>query len=76
MVIKVCECCSYSTPYSHVFKKHLISNRHMAMKTLVDDNQKCFQCKNCNKKYGTQSGLWKHANKCSSEPADIAACLL
>ena len=48
----------------------------MAMKTLVDDNQKCFQCKNCNKKYGTQSGLWKHANKCSSEPADIAACLL
>jgi hypothetical protein len=68
MVIKVCECCQYATPYSSIFEKHLVSKRHITLKNTIDNNQKHFQCKNCNKNYGTQSGLWKHSKKCINEP--------
>jgi hypothetical protein len=68
MVIKVCECCQYSTSYSSIFEKHIKTKRHISLKNTVDNNQKCFECKNCNKKYGTQSGLWKHSKKCINDP--------
>ena len=71
MVIKICECCQYSTPYFSIFEKHLKTKRHNAMKNTVDNNQKCYQCKICNKKYGTISGLWKHTKKNICEPEEV-----
>ena len=76
MVMKKCECCQYTTPYLSIFEKHLKSKRHIAMKNTVDNNQKYFQCKNCNKKYGTLSGLWKHAKKCICEPEEVTTLAL
>ena len=70
MAIKICECCQYTTPYLSVFTKHLKSKRHNVMKNADDNNQTNFQCKKCNKKYGTQSGLWKHTKKCDCIPIE------
>jgi regulator of replication initiation timing len=67
MALNVCDCCLYSTRYNHVFERHIKSKRHIAIKNTIDNNQKYFKCKNCNKNYGTQSGLWKHSKKCIPE---------
>ena len=76
MVLKVCECCVYSTHYTHVFEKHLTSKRHLSHKNTANNDQNCYQCKICNKKYGTQSGLWKHTKKNTCEPAEVTTLAL
>jgi len=64
MVLRTCECCLFSTNYKHVYDKHMKSKRHYDIQNDVGKPVKIFSCKNCNKKYKTQSGLWKHANVC------------
>uniref|UniRef100_A0A6C0IBJ9 C2H2-type domain-containing protein n=1 Tax=viral metagenome TaxID=1070528 RepID=A0A6C0IBJ9_9ZZZZ len=57
-----CEICNYSTEYQWVYNKHITSERHNEM-----INKSCdftHNCKICQKKYKTNSGLYKHVKKC------------
>ena len=55
-----CDKCNYFTNYNNDYKKHLLSIKHNNQQTIECN----FECKNCNKKYKGQSGLWKHNQKC------------
>lgn len=48
--------------------KHMQSRGHL-IRCLPDDveNERKYQCKVCNRKYNSQSSLWKHNQKCKKE---------
>jgi len=58
-----CEKCSYFTNIKSCFHKHIASTNHIE----YDKRNFRFECKKCNKKYETQSGLWKHKQFCEIE---------
>jgi len=64
-----CELCHYYTSYSKDYKKHLITKKHISMTTEIKGNNeeisKVLICPNCEKKFNTNSGLWKHKHKCN-----------
>jgi hypothetical protein len=65
----VCECCDYICSKQSEIIKHTATRKHekmtignkMEIKKIA---KQIFQCKKCNKKYKTNSGLWKHNNSC------------
>jgi len=60
----ICEKCEYITDKKSSYENHLKSQRHRKWK---ENNKKlCFPffCPLCCKNYATDSGLWKHRNKC------------
>ena len=66
-VIKFCcPTCNYSTNSNNSLNKHFTSKKHatniQSPPTVITN----FQCKNCNKYYKGQSGLWKHAKTCNT----------
>ena len=58
-----CETCEYITRDKRDYDKHLSTRKHKRkqMETNVSTN---FQCSNCDKKYKTRAGLWKHNKLC------------
>jgi hypothetical protein len=62
-----CEKCDYGTSKKSSYDDHLISKKHNKS-TIVNDNQALFcpkyACKNCNKIYKDNSGLWRHNKVC------------
>ena len=62
-----CDKCNYFTNYNNDYKKHLLSIKHNNQQTIECN----FECKNCNKKYKGQSGLWKHNQKCIEVKTEI-----
>ena len=60
----LCEFCSYETSYKHHYDKHLSSKKHLKNTGQPSKNTVYYSCKQCNKKYKTRSGLWKHESKC------------
>jgi phenylpyruvate tautomerase PptA (4-oxalocrotonate tautomerase family) len=58
-----CELCNYTTSYSKDFKKHLVTKKHMEISGSPEEITKVLICEICNKKFKTNSGLWKHKNK-------------
>jgi hypothetical protein len=59
-----CSACNYETTVKGSFNKHVLSKKHdKNTKSPVVLNTK-FQCKNCQKHYKGQSGLWGHSKKC------------
>lgn len=68
MVIRTCECCNYSTSAKHVFEDHLKSKKHNLQKNLMHTPVKSYDCKGCNKKYFSYSGLYVHNKTCTLIP--------
>jgi len=63
-----CDICNYNTCYSKDFKKHIVTKKHMELSGSPMEITKVLICEVCNKKFKTNSGLWKHKNKgCHSE---------
>ena len=82
-----CHICEYKTRHKGHYNEHLISTKHNKRKQIgnignkiddkIDDKidkklgiENIF-CKNCNKKFKTRSGLWKHKQKCNKEEQEI-----
>jgi transposase-like protein len=60
-----CEICDYNTDRNAHYLKHLTSNKHFLNSHPIEFDPNCkYQCKNCNKKYRGQSGLWQHSQVC------------
>ena len=78
-----CEFCDYTTCHKGHFKEHLFSGKHSKRKQngnkISDDGNKIddklgidnISCKNCNKKFKTRSGLWKHKKTCKISENNI-----
>ena len=66
MVIRTCECCNFSTPLKHIFDDHLKSKKHRLHQNQVNVPLQTFDCKKCNKKYFSYSGLYVHKKRCNA----------
>jgi hypothetical protein len=90
-----CECCDYSTSKKSNFDNHNLSAKHKKSMISNISNGKIsklsfkYACKNCNKVYKDNSGLWRHNKKCikvidssntiidpTETPADVVRLLL
>jgi hypothetical protein len=60
----ICEKCDYVTCYSKDYKKHLLTKKHMEINGNSKEIKKVLFCENCEKEFKTNSGLWKHTQKC------------
>ena len=60
-----CELCNYNTSYSKDYKKHLQTKKHMEHNGTIEEITKVLFCKNCEKEFKTNAGLWKHKQKCN-----------
>jgi len=63
-----CELCDYNTSRESQYNRHLSTRKHKMELNGIKKSSKDFLCKYCGKKYQTQSGLWKHENKCKDKP--------
>jgi len=67
-----CKYCHYITSKKFNWEKHLTTQKHIKKRHLaspdnaqkVAKSSKMFFCPNCDKKYKSRNGLWKHAKKC------------
>jgi hypothetical protein len=64
-----CTSCDYTTSRKSSYDKHLLTAKHKY--TIINDTtvaNSCEKlrlvCNNCNKKYLSRNGLWKHRQKC------------
>jgi len=90
-----CKNCDYGTSKKSSYSDHLLSAKHKKSMISNISNGKIsklsfkFACKNCNKVYKDNSGLWRHNKKCikveeslgnvienSENPADVVRLLL
>jgi hypothetical protein len=90
-----CEYCDYSTSKKSNFDNHNLSAKHKKSMISNISNGKIsklsfkYACKNCNKVYKDNSGLWRHNKKCikvidssniiidpTETPADVVRLLL
>ena len=56
-----CEKCMYYTSIKSDYNKHLLSKKHNSEEKCIEST---FQCPHCNKKFKSNSGLWRHKTKC------------
>jgi hypothetical protein len=76
-----CELCEYKGTHKGDFIKHNLTLKHQRKKMEINGNTKNpmdisniiinYECDRCNKKYGSNSGLWKHKQKCKKEKKNI-----
>ena len=68
-----CKCCDYSTFKKSDFDKHNLTRKHLMELNGINWKSKSreFICKTCNRCYKSQSGLWKHEQKCQSAKVEI-----
>jgi len=63
-----CTICKFFTNTNSTIKRHYLSKKHIFLvepKPIIEIDPNCeFQCKICNKKYKSNSGLWKHNQTC------------
>ena len=61
----ICKLCEYNCSKKSDYSKHLLTRKHKNGNNMeIIKMDKTYMCKNCNKNYKTNSGLWKHQNKC------------
>jgi Zinc-finger of C2H2 type len=61
----ICVLCNYSCSRNAHLQKHYLSKKHLTNSEPIAFDPNCkFQCKQCNKKYKGQSGLWQHSKVC------------
>lgn len=61
-----CMKCKFFTDTNCHLKQHLLTKKHL--KTTNEENETTFtyNCENCDNKYQTKSGLWKHIKTCKA----------
>ena len=73
-----CQNCHYNTSKKSSYEKHLTTSKHIQLTTVNKPGTDCLQnftdyntfiCHNCDKKYKSRVGLWKHKKKCSQSNA-------
>uniref|UniRef100_A0A6C0LSP9 C2H2-type domain-containing protein n=1 Tax=viral metagenome TaxID=1070528 RepID=A0A6C0LSP9_9ZZZZ len=62
-----CIHCDYNTSHKGDFTKHNASIKHMKKSQQMEANEQQHKCNICDKEFNTQSGLWKHRKKCSTD---------
>ena len=69
----ICECCNIKTNNKKDFNNHILTAKHKKLTNVNKMETGCsqnsekstnFACKNCNKKYNSRVGLWKHNKIC------------
>jgi hypothetical protein len=69
-----CIICDYKSSRKSSYDKHILTSKHETLTNVnKNDLESCnknatqneFICNNCDKKYGSRVGLWKHKKKCS-----------
>jgi hypothetical protein len=62
-----CEICAYATSRKSQYYRHLETEKHQRkwMETLSETKRVNYDCLLCEKKFKTNSGLWKHKKKCT-----------
>lgn len=65
-----CKCCNYTTDRLSSYNKHIGTQKHIKIETMLsDNNQLClpidtkYNCE-CGKRYTTRQGLWLHEKIC------------
>jgi len=68
-----CESCDFKCSQKCDWERHIIRPKHLLSKEgngkEIKKLEKTFFC-GCGKKFKTNAGLWKHKNKCTSEPEE------
>jgi len=74
----ICNCCNYSTQNKSDYKKHLLTNKHLAnsrqtielhpptipVDTQYEDiTQTSYRCTNCEKEFSLYNSYWKHTHR-------------
>ena len=69
-----CESCDFKCSQKGDWERHVIRPKHILSKEgngkEIKKLEKTFLC-GCGKEFKTNAGLWKHKNKCISEPDEI-----
>jgi len=68
-----CKLCDYICSKESDHKKHLATAKHLKRLVGNTGSEKVateFNCAQCQKKYNTHSGLWKHTQKCKPMPLE------
>lgn len=67
-----CAFCDYTTSYKGNLKSHMLTRKHAKLSAGNDvsinfykKRKRTYKCSNCEKKFQTRSGRWKHEKKCS-----------
>ena len=68
-----CDICNYNTSKKSSYDKHLVTSKHLERTKNGIFGDKCdskvaisYCCKNCNKKYYSRNGIWKHKKICQN----------
>ena len=61
-----CKICVFYTKLKRNYENHIITEKHLRNINKNITEQK-YMCVNCNKKFLTNNGLWKHKKKCNKE---------
>ena len=71
-----CNICNYICSKKFNFNRHLLSSKHIQLtkgdkivskSEQNEQNEQKYCCENCNKKYTSRNGLWKHSKNCKFE---------
>ena len=62
-----CITCSFHTNYKQRYNRHLLTNKHKIHYEPSLQNKEIYIC-SCSKQYKSYVGLWKHKQKCQSQP--------
>ena len=76
-----CKLCHYTSLHKGDYMKHKLTLKHQRKKMEINGNIKNptdisniiinYECDRCSKKYGSNSGLWKHKQRCKEERKGI-----
>jgi uncharacterized Zn-finger protein len=69
-----CNNCGYFTDNKQNYERHQTSAKHKELSNKKEkENEKIYECKNCDKKFITNGGLWKHKKTCEvkKEPQNV-----
>lgn len=59
-----CKTCDYNTSNKKDYNKHLLTGKHK--KLTLGDKTVSYECTECQKKYSSRNGLWKHKKICKN----------
>jgi hypothetical protein len=73
-----CDYCNYKCCKKYNWEKHITTSKHLKATTcnnLATEKwqkvaNKQFCCENCGKEYNDRTGLWRHKQKCNSQPTN------
>jgi len=73
-----CNFCHYHTSNKKDYEKHFTTRKHIKLSngSIMEDNKTSIFICECEKKFITHGGLWKHKQKCDSLNISKTKCQL